>query len=262
MSAFFGNMMIALRNSISSTTLSAEADGTTSSITATVSGGRGTYTYLWKKSGTACTITTPTAASTTFTGSSVLGTTTVYCETTDEITGNMLITPSCTITWSRMTISGTAVSFTVTANGSEQSRTVITNVLPSGATYSGSVIARGTTAGTYTTSITGTLPNYRGTVNGGTLTILAQPTGSITILSSSSTSQAPLRANLTPAGTTATTYSWSRVSGTIPSSFTGASLQTATLNATGSGSVTVQCIINYSGGSVTPQVTLTFPRPI
>ena len=63
-------------------------------------------------------------------------------------------------------------------------------------------------------------------------------------------------------GATATTYSWSRVSGTIPSSFTGASLQTATLNATGSGSVTVQCIINYSGGSVTPQVTLTFPRPI
>jgi hypothetical protein len=260
MSAFFGNMMIALRTSISSTTLSAEADGTTSSITATVSGGRGIYTYLWKKSGTACTITTPTAASTTFTGSSVLGTTTVDCEITDEITGNMLRTPSCTITWSRMTISGTAVNFTVTANGSVQSRTVITNVLPSGATYSGSVIASGTTAGTYTTSITGTLPNYRGTVNGGTLTILAQPTGSITILSSTSTSQQKLQAVLT--GATATTYSWSRVSGTIASSFTNASSQTATLNATGSGNVTVQCIISYSGGSVTPQITLTFPRPI
>jgi hypothetical protein len=260
MSAFFGNMMIALRTSISSRTLSAEANDTTSSITATVSGGRGTYTYLWIKSGTACTITTPTAASTTFTGSSVVGTTTVYCEITDTITRNMLRTPSCTITWSRITISGTAVNFTVTANGSVQSRTVITNVQPSGATFSGSVIASGTLPNTYTTSITGTLPNYRGTVQGGTLTILAQPTGSITILDATSTSQQKLRADLTDA--TATTYSWSRVSGTIASSFTNASSQTATLNATGSGNVTVQCIISYSGGSVTPQTTISFPRPL
>ena len=68
MSAFFGNMLIALRTSISATTLSAVANATTSSITAGVSGGRGIYTYLWVSSGTGCTITSPTAATTTFTG--------------------------------------------------------------------------------------------------------------------------------------------------------------------------------------------------
>ena len=100
MSAFFGNMLIALQTSISATTLSAVANATTSSVTASVSGGRGTYTYLWVSSGTGCTITSPTASVTTFTGSSVIGTTSVYCIVTDIITGNTLNTDTCAITWS------------------------------------------------------------------------------------------------------------------------------------------------------------------
>jgi len=99
MSAFFGNMLISLKTGISATTLSSVANATTSSITASVSGGRGTYTYLWVSSGTGCTITTPSAATTTFTGSSVTGNTSIYCAITDTITGNTLITPTCTITW-------------------------------------------------------------------------------------------------------------------------------------------------------------------
>ncbi len=91
--------MISLRNSISSTTLTTTSNATTSSITAGVSGGRGTYTYLWVQSGTSCTIANPISASTTFTGSNVAGTTSVYCKISDTITGNMLQTNSCTITW-------------------------------------------------------------------------------------------------------------------------------------------------------------------
>ena len=57
MLAFFGNMLIALKNSISASTLSAAGKATTTYVTATVSGGSGTYTYLWNQSGTTCTIT-------------------------------------------------------------------------------------------------------------------------------------------------------------------------------------------------------------
>ena len=69
------------------------------------------------------------------------------------------------------TISGTAANATVTYTALSQSATVITGVSPVGASYSGSVTASGTNAGTYTSSITGTPPNYTGTVNGGTFTI-------------------------------------------------------------------------------------------
>jgi hypothetical protein len=123
MSAFFGNMLIALRNSISATTLSAVANATTSSISVGVSGGRGTYTYLWVQSGTSCTITNSTAASTTFTGSGVAGTTTVYCESSDTITGNMLRTDSCTITWTTPSQS-VVISGTVTYTGAARAYTL------------------------------------------------------------------------------------------------------------------------------------------
>lgn len=91
--------MISLKNSISDTTLSATVSATTPSITASTSGGRGTYTYLWSQSGTTCTITSSTSASTTFTGSGVAGTTTVYCAIKDTVTGNILNTDVCTISW-------------------------------------------------------------------------------------------------------------------------------------------------------------------
>jgi hypothetical protein len=334
MSAFFGNMLIALKNSISATTLSAAGNATTTSVTATVSGGRGTYTYLWTQSGTTCTITTPTAASTTFTGSIAAGSTTVLCQTSDTITGNMLKTDSCTITWTAVP-QNVVISGTVTYNGAAQSYTLtgtpstpapsgtpasftnagtyvyptnITSITPGSGYTLGSVsgsfvinrasitamsftlngaaftTAQSGTAGTsYTIAVSSTTPstatnspviltvstagaysltssgtgNYTGSFTSPVLTLTA---GSITILSATSTSQQPLQANLS--GAVATSYSWSRVSGTISSSFTSATQQIATLNAIGTGSVTVQCVISYSGGSVTPQTTITFPRPI
>lgn len=117
MSAFFGNMLIALKNSISATTLSALNNATTSSITASVSGGRGTYTYLWVQSGTSCTITSSTAATTTFTGSSVSGTTTVYCAIRDTLTGNTLNTDNCTITWTTPTPISVTITSSIAAGG-------------------------------------------------------------------------------------------------------------------------------------------------
>jgi hypothetical protein len=123
--AFFGNMMIALRTSISATTLTAVGNATTSSITATVLGGRGVYTYLWIKSGTNCTINSSTSVTTTFTGSGVAGTTTVYCQPTDTITGNTLNTSSCTITWTAVPVSqNVAISGFVTYNTLAQSYTL------------------------------------------------------------------------------------------------------------------------------------------
>jgi len=99
MSGFFGNMMISLKNNISAIILSASVSGTTSSITASVSGGSETYTYLWIQSGTTCTIGSSTSASTAFTGTGVAGTTNVYCLITDTTTGNAVNTPTCVITW-------------------------------------------------------------------------------------------------------------------------------------------------------------------
>jgi uncharacterized protein YjbI with pentapeptide repeats len=69
------------------------------------------------------------------------------------------------------TITGTNNMVSLPYNGSAQTATVISNIQPPGATYSGSLTATGTNIGTYTTTITGTSP-YTGTVSG-TLTITA-----------------------------------------------------------------------------------------
>ena len=101
-------MMISLRDeNISTTTTRSIAAGetttSTSSITAIVSGGRDTYTYLWQQSGTERTINSSTSSSTSFTGASVAGTTDVYCIITDTETGNTKNTPTCVITWAEVT---------------------------------------------------------------------------------------------------------------------------------------------------------------
>ena len=125
MSAFFGNMFIALKTTISASTLSAAGNATTTSISAGVTGGRGTYTYLWSQSGTSCTITSPTSAVTTFTGSSVAGTTNVFCNISDSKTGNTLNTATCVITWTAVSVAqNVAISGTLTFNGGSQSYTL------------------------------------------------------------------------------------------------------------------------------------------
>jgi hypothetical protein len=175
--SFFGNMLIALQTSISTKTLSAVANVTTTSVTASVSGGRGTYSYLWISSGIGCTIINPTAATTTFTGASVVGNTSVYCAVTDTITGNTLNTPSCNITWTAIPIT----SMTFTLNGdpftNDETRTAGTNysieiisVTPLGATYSPISLGRSTTGTSSLTSFgTG---NYKGSFTSPVLTLV------------------------------------------------------------------------------------------
>lgn len=175
--SFFGNMLIALQTSLSATTLSAVANATTSSITASVSGGSGTYTYLWVSSGIGCTITSPTAATTTFTGASLVGNTSVYCAVTDTITGNTLNTPSCTIVWTAISI--TAMTFTLDGVAFTSAQTItagtnhsieISSVTPIGATYSPISLSR-SIAGTSSLTSSGT-GNYQGSFTSPVLTLI------------------------------------------------------------------------------------------
>lgn len=162
-------MMIALRTGISATTITAVGNATTSSITAGAGGGRGTYTYLWSQSGTSCTITSSTSASTTFTGSGVAGTTTVFCNIRDTITGNTLNTNSCIITWTAVAVNqNVAISGTLTFNGGSQAFTLTGT--PASPAPTGTP-ASFTNAGTYTypTNITSITPGAGytlGTVSG------------------------------------------------------------------------------------------------
>ena len=239
MSAFFGNMLIALKVSISATTLSAVANATTSSLTASVSGGRGTYTYLWVSSGTGCTITSPTASATTFTGSSVAGTTSVYCAITDTITGNTLNTDTCSITWTAIPTpqnvvigggpviySGGARSYTLTGtpatpapSGTPSSFTNVgTYVYPTNITSitPGSGYTLGSVTGSFTISpatITGT-PSSASFVYDGTLK-------SATVITNVLPAGATYSGSLTASGTNAGTYT---------SSITGNGNYTGTVN--------------------------------
>jgi hypothetical protein len=177
--SFFGNMLIALQTSISTTTLSSTANATTSSVTASVSGGRGTYTYLWVSSGIGCTIINPNAATTTFIGASVIGKTSVYCSVTDTTTGNTLNTPLCNITWTAIPIT----SMTFTLDGvpfiNDETRSVGTNhiieinslsVTPLGATYSPISLGRSTQGTSSLTSFG--RGNYQGSFTSPILTLV------------------------------------------------------------------------------------------
>lgn len=175
--SFFGNMLMALQTSISTTTLSATANATTSSVTASVSGGRGTYTYLWVSSGVGCTIINPTAATTTFTGASLVGNTSVYCAVTDTTTGNTLNTPSCNITWRAIpitsmtfTLDGVLFSSAQTRNAGTTHSIEIGSVTPIGATYSPISLSR-SMVGTSSLTSFGT-GNYQGSFTSPVLTLV------------------------------------------------------------------------------------------
>ena len=83
--------------------------------------------------------------------------------TSGSISANLTVNPA--------TITGTNNNVSLVYNGNSQNATVISNVLPAGATYTGSLTATGTNVGTYSTTITGHT-NYTGSVSG-TLTIYA-----------------------------------------------------------------------------------------
>jgi hypothetical protein len=230
MSAFFGNMLIALRTGISATTLSAVANATTSSLTASVSGGRGTYTYSWVLSGVGCTITSPTAATTTFTGSSVTGNTSVYCAITDTITGNTLNTPTCDITWTaiptpqNVVISGGPVTF----NGAARAYTLTgTPASPAPSGTPSSFVDAGTyvyptnisitpgsgyTLGSVTGSFTISPATISGTTTNPTLTFNGSQQSAV-VITSVSPAGATYTGSLTASGTNAGTYT-SSITGT------------------------------------------------
>jgi hypothetical protein len=100
MSGFFGVVMSSLRTGISTTAISASRNAITSSITAGASNTNGgTLSYLWKTTGNTPIINTPSSSSTTVTGSGIVGTTNLYCDITDSVTGVTTSSPQCTITW-------------------------------------------------------------------------------------------------------------------------------------------------------------------
>jgi hypothetical protein len=252
MSSFFGNMMIALRTGISATTLTAVANATTSSVTASVSGGRGVYTYLWTSSGTVCTITTPTAATTTFTGSSTAGSTSVYCAITDTITGNTLNTPTCGITWTAV-----PVSQNVVIGGGP----VIYNTLARSYTLTGTPATPVPTgnppqfinAGTYTSS--------QITVTPGSGYVLGSVTGSFVI------SRAPITGMSFTLNGVAFTTAQSRTAGAGPYTIavssgsvtpSGATYSPTSLTANTAGSYSLSCsgTVNYTGTRTSPVLTL------
>ena len=268
MSAFFGNMLIALKNGISVTTLSAAGNATTSSVTATVSGGRGTYTYLWTQSGTSCTITTPTAASTTFTGSGTTGTTTVLCQTTDIVTGNMLRTDSCTITWTSIPI--TAMTFNVPSsfifNGTTTGTISVASVTPAGATYSPASQVFGPAVGTYSMTTSGT-GIYTGTYTSGTFRILNPISVTITssIAAGGVSPQTISVLSITGGSGTYTLGTWSRTAfvggtgGTVTAVGNGTGSATASRGGTANTSSTFQVVITdslgFTGTSNTCQIS-------
>ncbi len=236
-------MMIALRTGISATTLSAVANATTTSITAGVSGGRGTYTYLWSQSGTSCTITSLTSASTTFTGSGVAGTTTVFCNIRDTITGNTLNTSSCIITWTAVPVNqNVVISGTVTFNGGPQAYTLTGTPASPVPTGTPSTF---TNAGTYTypsniTSITPGSGYTLGTVSGSFVinraTISGTPANTSVTFNGSQQS-ATVITGVTPVGATFT--------GSVTASGTNAGSYTSSITGSGNYQGTV------NGGTLT-----------
>jgi hypothetical protein len=100
MSGFFGLVTSSLKTTISTTSISTGRSSTTSSIsvTATNSGG-GTLTYSWRITGANATINTSSTSSTTVTGLGVTGTTELYCNITNSVTGVTYPSPTCIITW-------------------------------------------------------------------------------------------------------------------------------------------------------------------
>jgi hypothetical protein len=243
MSAFFGNMLISLKTGISATTLSAVANATTSSLTASVSGGRGTYTYSWVLSGVGCTITSPTAATTTFTGSSVTGNTSVYCAITDTITGNTLITPTCGITWTAIPISQNVVisGGPVTYNGVARAYTLTgTPASPAPSGTPSSFVDAGTYVYPTNISITPGSGYTLGSVTGNFVISPASISGTTTnptLTFNGSQQSAVVITSVSPAGAT--------YSGSLTASGTNAGSYTSSVSGTGNYTGTI------SGGTLT-----------
>lgn len=92
--------MSSLRTGISTSSLSVGISATTSSIIAGVSNPNSEIlTYSWQRTGNACTINTPSAQATTVVGGGLVGTTELFCNITNSVTGVTYSSPSCFINW-------------------------------------------------------------------------------------------------------------------------------------------------------------------
>jgi hypothetical protein len=189
MSRFFGILISYLESTISPIAVSASRNAVTSpiSVSATNIGG-GILSYLWQTTGNASTINTPLSSSTTVTGGGVAGTTQLFCNITNSVTGVTTPSPICLITWNPVTsiisVTWSIPSATTSAyNGAAQSVTVV-SVDPTAATYSLTTTTATNAGSVASTILTGTL-DYEGTFTSPNLTI---GTSTITIAASGSTS--------------------------------------------------------------------------
>jgi hypothetical protein len=127
MSGFFGIIMSSLQPGISTKSLTAKANKSTSSVdVSSTTNNKGTLTYNWKSSvGKSNRINANTSAETTVTGLDTNeGSTTIYCDITDSVTGVTVSSPEAVITWSAVTTQGVVISGAVTYTGSAQAYTL------------------------------------------------------------------------------------------------------------------------------------------
>ena len=170
MSGFFGIIMSSLQPAISSKSLTSRANASTSSVNvSSTSNNRGTLSYSWKRSGKASTINATSSYATTITGLDTTdGTTTIYCDITDSVTGVTTSTPESIITWTAVVNQNIVISGTVTYNGSTQAYTLTGSpALPAPSGTPSTFINAGTYV--YPTNITSITPgsDYTlGTVSG------------------------------------------------------------------------------------------------
>ena len=186
--AFFG-LISSMNLTINNSTLSLAANATSGNITATAeNSGGSSLTYSWQKTGTNFTINSSSAASTTVTGLSIAGNSTLYCNVTNQDTGVTNPTPECLITWTPgaiiNSVTWSIASATTSAyNGAAQSVTVV-SIDPAAATYS-LATTTATNAGSIASTVLTGNGDYTGTFTSPNLTI---GTSTITIASSGSTS--------------------------------------------------------------------------
>ena len=258
---FFGIISSTMKLSLNNSTLSLAANATTGNITVATENSNGSsILYSWQKTGTNCTINSSSAVSTTITGSSIAGSTTLYCNVKSQDTGVTNPTPECVITWTPgaiiNSVTWSIASATTSAyNGAAQSVTVV-SVDPTAATYS-----LATTTATNAASIASTILTgngiYTGTFTSPNLTI---GTSTITIASSGSTSFAFTGGALTVAYTVAGVYAADTNYSVTGTSATDCNNYTVTLAETSS---------NYTLGSpstfgwaITPTPPANFTVPV
>jgi len=126
MSGFFGIIMSSLQPEISSKSITARANALTTSVNvSSTANKRGNLSYSWKRVGKVSKINAPDSHTTTLTGLDTDdGTTIIYCDITDSITGVTTRTPESVITWIAPPPQDVVVSGNVTYTGSAQAYTL------------------------------------------------------------------------------------------------------------------------------------------